>query len=337
MAPEWSVLGKAGAATARVALKRGQRVKAEPDALITMSDSIELSASMDSGLIGGYMRSALAGESLFSQVLTAQHGDGDVLFGAPEIGDVELVRLTHGHSLLLQKGAFLACDEHLDITMATQRSLGGALFSGTGLFVLRATGQGQLALSAHGSILTYSLAPGEVRAVDNGHLVGWSETMRMEMKLAGGSRGGGVFSSLYSSAASGEGLMCFFTGPGTLWLQTHKPPPPPVDEKGRPVARSGNAGSQGTGCCGFCVFLSIVMAILYGIFVYVPNNGGRWVQQYDGSYTLQWDAPKPPSPARQARLDARYQQQDPTYESPAMAARRRAKAQAYGDADHYEL
>ena len=40
---------------------------------------------MDSGLIGGYMRSALAGESLFSQVLTAQHGDGDVLFGAPEI------------------------------------------------------------------------------------------------------------------------------------------------------------------------------------------------------------------------------------------------------------
>ena len=26
-----------------------------------------------------------------------------------------------------------------------------------------------------------------------------------------------------SSAVSGEGLMCFFQGPGRLWLQTHKP------------------------------------------------------------------------------------------------------------------
>lgn len=120
-----------------------------------MSEDIEISASMDAGLARGMMRSALGGESLFSQVLTAQHGDGEVVLGAPEVGDIEIVRLTRDESLLLQKGAFVAADATIDVRIATQRSLGGALLSGTGLFVLRAHGQGHLAMAAHGSIIAY--------------------------------------------------------------------------------------------------------------------------------------------------------------------------------------
>ena len=62
------------------------------------------------------------------------------------------------------------------------------------------------------------------RAVDNGHLVGWSASMPYEMRMA--ASGGSMLRRMGTSAASGEGLMCFFTGPGTIWLQTHKPPPP---------------------------------------------------------------------------------------------------------------
>ena len=71
MSSSWTVIGKNGAAAAKVRLQRGARVKAEPDALITMSQHVEIGADMDAGLVSGFMRSALGGESLFSQTLTA--------------------------------------------------------------------------------------------------------------------------------------------------------------------------------------------------------------------------------------------------------------------------
>ena len=275
---------------------------------------------MDRGIMGGMMRSAFGGESMFSQTLYAEM-EGDVVLGAPEIGDVEIVRVTHGSTYLMQKGAFLAADEHVDISTATQTSMSGALFSGTGLFVLRASGQGSLAIAAHGAILPFNLATGEVRAVDNGHLVAWSESMRLEMKLAGGGRG---LSSLYSSAASGEGLMCFFTGPGTVWLQTHKPMlTSEVSENGKTrVVRSAGGGGGGLGSClCSCLFFLIVAAVLAGVFVVVPAYGGRWVEQYpgSGSYTLKWDPPSPPSRAkpRIRHSSSRYESSSSRYESQA--------------------
>ena len=158
----WSVAGKSGAAAAVVHLPHGARIKAEPDALITMSGGVEVGACMDGGFVGGLLRSALGGESLFSQTLPASRSDGEVVLGATDVGDIELVRLQPHAPLLLSKGAFLAADEAVEVSTSTQRTVGGALFSGSGLFVLRASGQGTLALAAHGAIMSYTLEPGEV-------------------------------------------------------------------------------------------------------------------------------------------------------------------------------
>ena len=298
---QWSVVGKGGAACASVSLRRGQKIKAEPDALITMSEHVELTADMDAGLVSGLMRSALGGESFFSQVLTALADGQDVILGAPDIGDVETIRLTHDSPILLQKGAFLAADAAVQISTATQRNGVGALFSGAGLFVLRAQGQGVLAVNAHGSILKFDLHAGETRAVDNGHLVGWSESMHYEMRMAasgGGNRGRSLLSSVYASAASGEGLMCFFRGPGTLWIQTHKPPPPDEGDGkggggGSKRARGGRGGGGLLGllfgsCAGCCVLL-LIIAALASIFLVVPAYGGHWVRKGDGAWTIKWD------------------------------------------------
>jgi uncharacterized protein (TIGR00266 family) len=303
----WSVVGKGGAATAKVTMSRGQRIKAEPDALITMSENIELGAKMDAGVVSGLMRSALGGESLFSQTLSAV-GDGDVLLGAPDIGDIELMRLRHGSPLLLAKGAFLAADDNVEISTATQRNVLGAFTSGAGLFVLRAAGHGTLAVSAHGSVLSFKLEPGETRAVDNGHLVAWSESMEYSMRFAGGSRGGSVVSSMFSSAASGEGLMCFFRGPGELWLSSHK-----LSEAdgGGGGAKGGGGGGGGGGrrrqhgasplaslCCLCLLFLTLGGAAL-GALVVVPAMGGHWARsQHDGSWIVKWDSQSPPAPRR---------------------------------------
>lgn len=52
---------------------------------------------------------------------------------------------------------------------------------------------------------------GERYIVDNGHLVAWNTKYVLERVASGG---------IVSSLASGEGLVCKFTGPGTVFLQT---------------------------------------------------------------------------------------------------------------------
>ena len=47
--------------------------------------------------------------------------------------------------------------------------------------------------------------------MDNGHLVAWNTKYVLERVASGG---------ILSGMASGEGLVCKFTGPGTVFLQT---------------------------------------------------------------------------------------------------------------------
>lgn len=55
------------------------------------------------------------------------------------------------------------------------------------------------------------LVDGEKYIVDNGHLVAWNTKYVMERVASGG---------IISGFASGEGLVCKFTGPGTVFIQT---------------------------------------------------------------------------------------------------------------------
>lgn len=55
------------------------------------------------------------------------------------------------------------------------------------------------------------LVDGEKYIVDNGHLVAWNTKYVLERVSSGG---------LISGMASGEGLVCKFTGPGTVFIQT---------------------------------------------------------------------------------------------------------------------
>ena len=55
------------------------------------------------------------------------------------------------------------------------------------------------------------LQEGEKYIVDNGHLVAWNCSYVMERVASGG---------IISGIVSGEGLVCKFTGPGTIFIQT---------------------------------------------------------------------------------------------------------------------
>ena len=256
---------RAGASAAlQVDLRRGDSVKAEPDALVTMSQHVTLGAALDAGLLSGLLRAIFGGESVFVQTVQA-HDDGDTTFAPSEVGDIELIEVRHGSDVLLQKGSFLASHQTVDLQSATQLSASKALLSGAGLFVLRASGQGTLAVNAMGGILRFDLRSGESRAVDNGHLVAWDAGLEYDVRVA--AQRSGFLSSGVASAASGEGLMCFFRGPGRVWLQTHKPQ---VEEAGQ--KRKRNSGSAAG-----LLFVILFVVLFLGAaatMAYVAGGGG---------------------------------------------------------------
>jgi len=76
-------------------LQQGETIKAEYDAMVGMSNTIDVEGKMDGGLLGGISR-MIAGESFFFQTLTARRGNGEVLLAPSTPGDIVDVELDGG-------------------------------------------------------------------------------------------------------------------------------------------------------------------------------------------------------------------------------------------------
>jgi len=264
--------GAGGAACLKVSIPAGQRVKAESDALVAMDGPCRLESRLDGGILSGLARSMLTNESFFLQTVSADGGNGEAIFAASDLGDIATVNV-ETTPLMLASGAFLASDDTVEVTSAMHGSIGTAAFSGSGVVVMRATGRGTLALSSYGAVHRVSVPAGDVLAVDNGHLVAWSD--RMQYKMALGAQGGSFLSRLVSSATSGEGLMVHFTGPGEVLLQTHKPPPVSPNGQG---SHKGGGGSHVVGVC-ICFFILIIIcfigiAVVVAVISSADDSGG---------------------------------------------------------------
>ena len=195
-------------------LEKGESIKAESDAMISMSTTIDVEGKMDGGILGGLARKFLSGESMFFQELTARRGPGKVLFGHALPGGILDVELDGSYGLTIQKDGFLASSQGIDVSTKVQ-NLSRGLLSGEGFFVLNATGRGTVFVSSYGVIHPINLEQGEEVIIDNGHLVAWPDYMDYKIEKAS--------SGWISSITSGEGLVCRFRGPGVVLIQTRNP------------------------------------------------------------------------------------------------------------------
>ena len=195
-------------------LKRGERLKAESDAMVAMSATVDVEGKMEGGILKGLMRKVLAGESFFFQELAANRGDGTVLLGHPYPGGIMDVDLDGSYGLVVQKDGFLAGTQDVQVDTKMQ-NLSQGLFSGEGLFVLNIKGRGTVFISSYGVIHPINLDDGEEFITDNGHLVAWPDYMHYNIEKAS--------SGWFSSLTSGEGLVCRFRGPGVILIQTRNP------------------------------------------------------------------------------------------------------------------
>lgn len=196
-------------------LERGESIKAESDAMVTMSANLDVAGSMGKGgILGGLARKFLTGESFFFQRITATRGAGNVLLGHPAPGGIADVVLDGSYGLRVQKDGFMASEETIEIDTAMQ-NLAQGLLSREGFFVLNIHGKGIVFLSSFGAIHEVNIKDGEEVIIDNGHLVAWPDYMHYTIEKAS--------SGWISSMASGEGLVCRFRGPGTVLIQTRNP------------------------------------------------------------------------------------------------------------------
>lgn len=195
-------------------LRRGERIKAESDAMVAVSATVDVEGKMEGGILKGLMRKVLAGESFFFQELAANRGDGKVLLGHPYPGGIMDVDLDGSYGLVVQKDGFLASTSGVQVDTKLQ-NLSQGLFAGEGLFVLNITGRGTVFISSYGVIHPINLENGEEFIVDNGHLVAWPDYMEYTIEKAS--------SGWISSFTSGEGLVCRFRGPGVILIQTRNP------------------------------------------------------------------------------------------------------------------
>jgi len=195
-------------------LQRGEKIKAESDAMIAMNANVEVEGKMEGGILSGLARKFLTGESMFFQELVARRGAGEVLIGHQLPGGILDIELDGSYGLIVQKDGFLASTEGVQVETKTQNLAQGFL-SGEGFFVLRIYGRGIVFVSSYGVIHPINLEAGEEYIVDNGHLVAWTDYTDYHIEKA--------TSGWISSFTSGEGLVCRFRGPGIVLIQTRNP------------------------------------------------------------------------------------------------------------------
>lgn len=194
-------------------LNKGETVKAESDAMVSMSNTVDVEGKLEGGILKGIGR-MLAGEKFFFQTLSANRGPGEILLAPSVPGTVVDVELDGSYGLRVQKDGFLAGTEGISIDTQMQNLTKG-LFSGEGFFILKVSGKGTVFINSYGAIHPINLEAGEEVVIDNSHLVAWPDHMQYSIEKAS--------SGWISSFTSGEMLVCRFRGPGTVLIQTRNP------------------------------------------------------------------------------------------------------------------
>lgn len=185
-----------------IQLAIGCPLDAKPGTMIAMSPSIVLK-----GAYKFSMKKLVAGGEMGNSTFT---GPGELLLGPPMLGDITSLRLTGKESWSVGHDGYLASTQNV-VKEYKRQGIGKAMFSGEGLWVYKMSGTGLLWLTSFGAIIRKDLVEGEKYIVDNGHLVAWNTKYVLERVASGG---------FISGFAAAEGLVCKFTGPGTVFIQT---------------------------------------------------------------------------------------------------------------------
>jgi uncharacterized protein (TIGR00266 family) len=185
-------------------------VLVESSAMAAMDSHITMKSKVKGGLLKGLKR-MLAGESLFVSEFTAPGQPGKVYVSPGVPGDIQHYHLD-GNALMLQSSAFVASSPTVEIDSKFQGFKG--FFSGESLFLLKATGQGDIWFSSYGAIVEIPVEGSYI--VDTSYIVAFEDTLNYSVEVLGGLS----WKNLKTGILGGEGFVCRFSGKGRLWVQS---------------------------------------------------------------------------------------------------------------------
>ena len=195
----------------RLRLNPNQTAMVEPGAMAAMDSCIKMKAKAKGGLGKGIGR-MLGGESFFVSEFTAEGKSGDLYISPGVPGDIQHYVLNGSNGIMVQSSGFVASSTGVNIDSKFQGLKG--FFSGESLFLLKASGQGDLWFSSFGAILEIPIEGSYV--VDTGYIVAFEDTLDYSVEAISGLS----FRGLKTGIFGGEGLVARFSGNGKLWVQS---------------------------------------------------------------------------------------------------------------------
>lgn len=192
-------------------LAKGESIVTESGGMSWMDEGIKMSTSTNGGIMKGLGR-ALAGESLFMNIYTAEKDDVEIAFSSSFPGKVLEFNLSQGETIIAQKKAFMCAESSVDIAMHFRKKLGAGFFGGEGFIMQKITGPGKVFLEIDGEVVKKELQAGEKLKVDNGYVAAMTANVKLNIETVPG---------LKNIVFGGEGLfLTTVEGPGTVYLQS---------------------------------------------------------------------------------------------------------------------
>lgn len=188
-------------------LKAGQRIEAEPGSMMFMSPHIQSSAEM------GNCSRLCVGEGL-CKAIYRNPTDSDIYVAlTPNFpAKVVPIDLSQTGKFIAKKGAYMSSLGDVKVALDVDCNPCTCCCGGLGMARTGAAGTGTVFLAAGGTVMMKTLAENETVVVDETSLVGFQDTVTVNIRAAGG---------CLTCCCGGEGMfLTQLKGPGLIILQS---------------------------------------------------------------------------------------------------------------------
>ena len=195
-------------------LESGEQMVTEGGGMSWMSPNMKMETTSNGG-IGKMFGRAFSGEKMFQNVYTVQGGDGMIAFASCFPGSIKAFEIAPRQEMILQKSAYLAGENGVELSVFFNKKIGAGVFGGEGFIMQKASGHGIMFAEFDGHVVEYELEAGQQIVVDTGHLAAMTASCTMEIKSVPG-----VKNMLFG----GEGVFnTVLTGPGKNIIRFLRP------------------------------------------------------------------------------------------------------------------
>lgn len=192
-------------------LVAGESMITESGSMSWMSPNMKMETVSGGGVKKIFGR-LVSGDSMFQNRFTAEETDGMVAFASSFPGEIKALDIRPGKSMIVQKSAFLASEESVELSMYFQKKLGKGMFGGEGFVMQKLSGNGTAFIEIDGSAMEYDLNAGQKLLVSTGYLAAMEESCTMDVEAVKGAK---------NMLLGGEGVFnTVVRGPGKVILQT---------------------------------------------------------------------------------------------------------------------